>query len=234
MNEHGLDDKFVSQQGKGFSFSHYYQTTYGGPPSLQSKCYCDWRNRKLKLTTHLHARQHLNMYKLLTQYSYKCPWQPPLLHSLLYVQNNTASYETLVAARWERTLLKRFYFYNLRLLIWNLHKSVVEFFILIDSGVHGRLHKSRIVKISCLVNLKTRFDVCVSVHNTWKWREIPTWCNNLFIIVNNYMFPASICPSSGVLGCIRFILLHKVFSTRCCDWVSEEPVCSLVHWCKFV
>ena len=28
-----------------------------------------------------------------------------------------------------------------------------------------------------------------------------------------YMFRASICPSSGVLGCIRIILLHVVSST---------------------
>ena len=28
-----------------------------------------------------------------------------------------------------------------------------------------------------------------------------------------YMFRASICPSSGVLGFVRFILLHMVFST---------------------
>jgi len=44
------------------------------------------------------------------------------------------------------------------------------------------------------------------------------------------MFRASICPTSGLLGCIRIVLLHKVFSTRCCGWGSEEPVCSLVHW----
>ena len=31
-----------------------------------------------------------------------------------------------------------------------------------------------------------------------------------------YMFRASICQSSGVLGCIRIILLHMVSSTRCC------------------
>ena len=80
----------------------------GAPPSLQSKGYCDWRNRKLNLTTHLHARQHLNMHKILPQYSYKCPWQPFLLHSLLYLQNNTANYETLLATRLERTLLKTF------------------------------------------------------------------------------------------------------------------------------
>ena len=48
-----------------------------------------------------------------------------------------------------------------------------------------------------------------------------------------YMFRASICPSSGVLGCIRIILLHMVSSTRCCGWGSEAPVCSLVYWCKF-
>ena len=47
-----------------------------------------------------------------------------------------------------------------------------------------------------------------------------------------YMFRASICPSSGVLGCI-LILLHMVSGTRCCGWGSEELVCSLVHWCKF-
>jgi len=38
------------------------------------------------------------------------------------------------------------------------------------------------------------------------------------------MFRASICPSSGVLGCIRIIPLRMVFSTRCCDLGSEEPV----------
>ena len=48
-----------------------------------------------------------------------------------------------------------------------------------------------------------------------------------------YMFRASICPSSGVLGCILITLLLMVSSTRCCGWGSEEPVCSLVHWCKF-
>jgi len=21
-------------------------------------------------------------------------------------------------------------------------------------------------------------DVCVTVHHIWKWREVPTWCNN--------------------------------------------------------
>ena len=48
-----------------------------------------------------------------------------------------------------------------------------------------------------------------------------------------YLFRASICPSSGVLGFILIILLHTMSSTRCCGWGSEEPVCSLVHWCKF-
>jgi hypothetical protein len=28
-----------------------------------------------------------------------------------------------------------------------------------------------------------------------------------------YMFRASICPSSGVLGCTRCILLHMLFNT---------------------
>ena len=28
-----------------------------------------------------------------------------------------------------------------------------------------------------------------------------------------YMFRASVCPSSGILGCIRILLLHMVFST---------------------
>jgi len=22
------------------------------------------------------------------------------------------------------------------------------------------------------------FDLCVTVHHTWKWRDVPTWCNN--------------------------------------------------------
>jgi hypothetical protein len=25
---------------------------------------------------------------------------------------------------------------------------------------------------------KISFDVCVTVHHVWKWREVPTWCNN--------------------------------------------------------
>jgi len=43
------------------------------------------------------------------------------------------------------------------------------------------------------------------------------------------MFRASICPSSGVLSCIHFILLHIVFST-----VKEN--CALVgfHYMLFV
>ena len=32
---------------------------------------------------------------------------------------------------------------------------------------------------------KLYFYVCVSVHHIWNWREIPIWCNNLFIIINN-------------------------------------------------
>ena len=40
-----------------------------------------------------------------------------------------------------------------------------------------------------------------------------------------YMFRASICPSSGVLGRIRIILLHMVFST-----VKEN--CALVGFCN--
>ena len=36
--------------------------------------------------------------------------------------------------------------------------------------------------VSCYYN---KVDVCVSVHSVWNWREIPTWCNNLFIIINN-------------------------------------------------
>ena len=40
-----------------------------------------------------------------------------------------------------------------------------------------------------------------------------------------YMFRASICPSSGVLGCIRIMLLHMAFST-----VKEN--CALVGCCN--
>jgi len=28
-----------------------------------------------------------------------------------------------------------------------------------------------------------QLDVCVSMHHIWNWREIPTWCSNLFIII---------------------------------------------------
>jgi len=38
------------------------------------------------------------------------------------------------------------------------------------------------LKTSCLftlpVLLQTEFDVCVIVHHIWKWRGVPTWCNN--------------------------------------------------------
>ena len=45
-----------------------------------------------------------------------------------------------------------------------------------------------------------------------QWRGRPTRCNNydLLIIHSLNMFRASLCPSSGALGCI---LLHMVFST---------------------
>jgi len=36
------------------------------------------------------------------------------------------------------------------------------------------------------------------------------------------MFRASTCLSSGVLGCVRIMLLHMVFNTRCCGWGSEN------------
>jgi len=26
--------------------------------------------------------------------------------------------------------------------------------------------------------MKDEFDVCVTEHHIWKWREAPTWCNN--------------------------------------------------------
>ena len=39
---------------------------------------------------------------------------------------------------------------------------------------------------------KYYFDVCVSVHHIWNWREVPTWCNNLFIIINISLMYA--CP----------------------------------------
>ena len=49
----------------------------------------------------------------------------------------------------------------------------------------------------------------------------------LFIIINN-----STCFGhlyAHLQEYIRCILLHMVFSTRCCSWGPEEPVCSLVH-----
>ena len=58
------------------------------------------------------------------------------------------------------------------------------------------------------------FDVGVSVHHIWKWRKVPTWCNNFITIINNYMFRASICPSSGV---------YRLLNTICS---SIQPVYS--------
>lgn len=173
MNTRWMPNLFPDRGRVLSAFCHHIQTAYGGPPILQSKGYCDWWNRKLKLTIHPHARQHLNMHKILPQHSYKCPWQPFLLHSLLYLQNNTANYETLEAARWERTLFKTFYFYNLRFLIWNLHKSLGEFVILIASGVHGSnryiLHKCRRVQMGCLENLETRMYKTTQREPGWNW-----------------------------------------------------------------
>jgi len=44
------------------------------------------------------------------------------------------------------------------------------------------------IEIGCTESLQQRayetnqnrdeFDVCVTVHHMWKWREVPTWCNN--------------------------------------------------------
>jgi hypothetical protein len=38
---------------------------------------------------------------------------------------------------------------------------------------------------NCEKQLLALFDVCVSVHHIWKWRGAPTWCRNLFIILND-------------------------------------------------
>jgi hypothetical protein len=67
--------------------------------------------------------------------------------------------------------------------------------------------------------------MCASVHHIWKWREVPTWCTNLFIISNN-------CTCFGHLYAhlqeyISCVLLHMVFSTRCCGWGPEESVCTV-------
>ena len=67
----------------------------------------------------------------------------------------------------------------------------------------------------------------------WLTRDTHLMQQFIYYYKQLYMFRASICPSSRVLGCIRIILLHMVSSTRCFGWGSEEPVCSLVHWCKF-
>ena len=78
---------------------------------------------------------------------------------------------------------------------------------------------------------------------TWRWPSTAETCChrrtnklrylNSCVLTDLSTLIISICPYSGVLGCIRIILLHMVFSTGCCGWGSEEPVCSLVHWCKF-
>jgi len=39
-----------------------------------------------------------------------------------------------------------------------------------------------------------------------------------------YMFQASICPSSGILGCIRIILLRMVFSAIKENWTPYGVV----------
>jgi hypothetical protein len=55
------------------------------------------------------------------------------------------------------------------------------------------------------------------------------------------MFRASICPPSGVLGCIRCILLHTVFSTvkenftLVCGFNEQhkmKPPANAVHFCS--
>ena len=78
------------------------------------------------------------------------------------------------------------------------------------------------------VKLISIFDVCVSVHHIWNWREVPTWCNNLFIIINNsYMFLSVCMPIFRSIGCIRCILLHMVFGTvkQNCALVSGFILC---------
>jgi hypothetical protein len=185
-------------RGRVFSFDHHTQTAYGGQPSLQSQGHCDWRNRKMKLTTHFHARQQLNMHKILPQHSYQSPWQPFLLHGLLYLQNNSTNYETLAEARWERTLPETFYFYKLRLLIWNLRKSLGEFVILMASGVHG---SNQYIYTSARTLLKTFY-----FYNL----RLLIW--NLHKSLGEFF----ILMASGVQGSNQYILhncrrVHRVF-----------------------
>ena len=77
-----------------------------------------------------------------------------------------------------------------------------------------------------------KLDVCVRASYMKLTRDTHLMQQFIYYYKQLYMFRASICPSSGILGCIRIILLHMVSSTRCCGWGSEEPVCSIVHWCK--
>ena len=55
----------------------------------------------------------------------------------------------------------------------------------------------------------------------------------IYLLIWITLHVSGICmPIFRSIRLYTFILLHMVFSTRCCGWGSEEPVCSLVHWCN--
>ena len=66
--------------------------------------------------------------------------------------------------------------------------------------------------------------MCVSVHHIWKWREVPTWCNYLFIIINN-----STCRIQTYTQCTRLQTgssgpqPHIVLNTICSSIQRIQP-----------
>ena len=69
---------------------------------------------------------------------------------------------------------------------------------------------------------KREYDVCVTVHHIWKWREVLTWCNNckllsqpqhlgkchLFSINTCTHSPATYTPTPPIQRLIHHPLLH--------------------------
>jgi len=48
----------------------------------------------------------------------------------------------------------------------NGHEATISFFSHLPKRLENVLYGGTIT------------DVCVTVHHIWKWREVPTWCNN--------------------------------------------------------
>ena len=153
-----------------------------------------------------------------------------LFHPSLYCSQFPLSLrrnQYVVSKPWSQLLNERFsyqkvgdlflYFLNRNLARKNLGMRIMDRYD-VDEEVNpvGR-HTTKNISRPCLHLLLYRNIILSDLYRNIKLtRDTHLMQQFIYCYKQLYMFRASICPSSGVLGCILIILLHMVSSTRCC------------------